>query len=71
MKLKDDVLLDIEDLKQKSIEDINAQGLRVLICAGTGCVANGSLEIIDKFKERGINVQPLGKNDKMTAIPTG
>ena len=31
MKLKDDVLLDIEDLKQKSIEDINAQGLRNIV----------------------------------------
>lgn len=64
-------LLNIEDLKQKSIEKINTQGLRVLICAGTGCVANGSLEIIKKFKERGINVQPLGQKDKMVAIPTG
>ena len=23
---------------------------RVLVCAGTGCVANGSLKIYDKFK---------------------
>ena len=64
-------LLNIEDLKQKSVEKLNTEGLRVLICAGTGCVANGSLEIIKKFEERGINVQPLGAKEKMTAVPTG
>ena len=41
----------IEDAK-KSYEK-NAKGIvkRVIICAGTGCVANGSLEIKDKFVE--------------------
>ncbi len=70
MELKNN-LLDIEALKQQSVEKLKTEGLRVLICAGTGCVANGSLEIIKKFEERGINVQPLGEKDKMTAVPTG
>lgn len=69
--IENNVLLDIEYLKKKAVETVEAEGLRVLICAGTGCVANGSLEIIEKFKERGINVEPLGKEDKMTAVPTG
>lgn len=69
--IENNVLTDIASLKQKAIESVKAEGLRVLICAGTGCVANGSLEIIEKFKERGINVEPLGEDDKMTAVPTG
>ncbi len=69
--IENNTLLDIETLKRNAEEKIKEEGLRVLICAGTGCVANGSLEIIEKFKERGINVQPLSKEDKMTAVPTG
>ena len=69
--IENNTLLDIETLKKNAEEKIKEEGLRVLICAGTGCVANGSLEIIEKFKERGINVQPLSKEDKMTAVPTG
>ncbi len=69
--IENNVLVDIDALKQKAKETVSAEGLRVLICAGTGCVANGSLEIIEKFKERGINVEPLGEEDKMTAVPTG
>jgi NADH-quinone oxidoreductase subunit F len=55
----------------KSREDLNAlrakineaqahQRMRVLVCAGTGCVANGSLKVIDEFRkltaERGLLV---------------
>lgn len=55
----------------KSREDLNAlrakineaqahQRMRVLVCAGTGCVANGSLKVIDQFRkltaERGLLV---------------
>ncbi len=69
--IENNVLVDIDALKQKAIETVKTEGLRVLICAGTGCVANGSLEIIKKFKERGIDVEPLGEDDKMTAVPTG
>ncbi len=46
--IENNVLLDIEYLKKKAVETVEAEGLRVLICAGTGCVANGSLEIIKK-----------------------
>jgi len=50
--IENNTLLDIETLKKNAEEKIKEEGLRVLICAGTGCVANGSLEIIEKFKER-------------------
>ncbi|MCM1339674.1 MAG: NADH-quinone oxidoreductase subunit NuoF [Muribaculaceae bacterium] len=55
----------------KAQEELKSQGLRVLVCAGTGCVANGSLQIIEKFRELGADVSVLTDYDKMTIIPTG
>ncbi|MDD3238153.1 MAG: NADH-quinone oxidoreductase subunit NuoF [Candidatus Gastranaerophilales bacterium] len=63
--------INILDEQNKAKESIKAQGLRVLVCAGTGCVANGSLEIIKKFKELGADVSPLSDFDKVTIVPTG
>ncbi len=60
----------IENLEKQAQEHVKAQGLRVFVCAGTGCVANGSLKIIEKFEEAGVNVKPL-QHDKMTTVPTG
>ena len=36
-------------------ELIKAQGFRVLVCSGTGCMANGSAEIIKKFGKEVLN----------------
>ena len=63
--------IDIKQEQEKAHEEIKKQGLRVLVCAGTGCVANGSLKIIDKFKELGADVSTLTDYDKMTIVPTG
>ncbi len=63
--------VNIEKEKEKAQDEIKKQGLRVLVCAGTGCVANGSLEIIEKFKELGADVSTLTDYDKMTIVPTG
>ncbi|MBS6602880.1 MAG: NADH-quinone oxidoreductase subunit NuoF [Brachyspira sp.] len=63
--------IDIKQEQIKAQEEIKKQGLRVLVCAGTGCVANGSLKVIEKFKELGANVSPLTDYDKMTIVPTG
>ncbi len=63
--------IDIIKEQQKAQEHIKEQGLRVLVCAGTGCVANGSLSVIAKFKELGANVSTLNDYDKMTIVPTG
>lgn len=63
--------IDIKQEQLKAQEEIKNQGLRVLVCAGTGCVANGSLQIIEKFKELGADVAVLTDYDKMTIIPTG
>ena len=63
--------VNIKEEQKKAQENINKQGLRVLVCAGTGCVANGSLKVIEKFKELGANVSTLTDYDKMTIVPTG
>ena len=64
-------LIDIAAEQERVKEQIKAQGLRVLVCAGTGCVANGSLNVIEKFKELGVNVRPMTQQDKVTIVPTG
>ncbi len=63
--------IDIKEEQQKAQETIKKQGLRVLVCAGTGCVANGSLGVIERFKELGADVSVLTDYDKMTIVPTG
>ena len=63
--------INILDEQAKAQEHIKEQGLRVLVCAGTGCVANGSLKVIEKFRELGANVSTLTDYDKVTIVPTG
>ena len=63
--------IDIIQEQKKAQEHIKEQGLRVLVCAGTGCVANGSLKVIEKFRELGASVSTLTDYDKMTIVPTG
>ena len=65
------VLKNIKAEQDKVNAAIKAQGLRVLVCAGTGCVANGSLKVIEKFQELGANVRPMTQQDKVTVVPTG
>ena len=57
--------------REKAQAAITQQGLRVLVCAGTGCVANGALNVIEKFRELGADVSVLTDYDKMTIVPTG
>ena len=63
--------IDIQKEQQRAQDEIKAQGFRVLVCGGTGCVANGSLKVMEKFRELGANVEKLTSHDKMTVIPTG
>ncbi len=63
--------INIEEEQKKAKNIITNQGLRVLVCAGTGCVANGSMKVIEKFKELGADVSTLTDYDKMTIVPTG
>jgi len=63
--------IDIKEEQKKTKEFVTQQGLRVLVCAGTGCVANGANDVIAKFKELGANVSTLSGEDKVTIVPTG
>ena len=63
--------INIEEEKNKALEAIKKQGLRVLVCNGTGCIANGSNEVIEKFRELGADVSILSEHDKATIVPTG
>jgi len=65
------MVVNIKEIQENAKQEIDKQGLRVFICAGTGCVANGALPIIEKFKELGLDAKPLGEKEKMTAVPTG
>ena len=68
---KTKLTIDIKEEQKKAQEIVKQQGLRVLVCAGTGCVANGSLGVIERFKELGADVSVLTDYDKMTIVPTG
>ena len=63
--------IDIKEEQKKALEEIKKQGLRVLVCCGTGCMANGAMSVIEKFKELGANVSVLSDYDKVTIVPTG
>lgn len=63
--------INIKEEQLKAQKHIDAQGLRVLVCSGTGCMANGSLNVIERFKELGANVFTLTDYDKITIVPTG
>ncbi|OGI18602.1 MAG: NADH dehydrogenase [Candidatus Melainabacteria bacterium RIFOXYA12_FULL_32_12] len=62
-------IVDLKKEKEKAKQYLQEMGTRVLICAGTGCVANGSLEVYKRFQELGANVEL--KEEKYTPIKTG
>lgn len=61
--------IDMQKEKENAKEYVKAMGTRVLVCAGTGCVANGSFDVCSKFDELGVQVSL--KDEKMTTIRTG
>lgn len=42
---------ELNAFKEKALTKINSIEKRILVCAGAGCVANGSLKIFDRFKQ--------------------
>lgn len=46
-----DSVLTLEKLRESCKKALSLQKRRILVCAGTGCVAGGSLEIYERFKE--------------------
>ena len=63
--------IDIKKEQEIAQESIKNQGCRVLVCGGTGCVANGSMKVMEKFRELGADVSVATSYDKLTVIPTG
>jgi NADH-quinone oxidoreductase subunit F len=60
----------IQNKQDEAKKILETQGTRVLVCAGTGCVACGALEIIEDFKLKGVNVSTI-QGEKVTVVPTG
>lgn len=60
----------IKDKQEEAKKIIATQGTRVLVCAGTGCVACGALDIIEDFKAKGVNVSTI-QGEKVTFVTTG
>ncbi len=52
---------ELDAFRAKCLEELNAQQKKILICAGTGCMAGGSLKIYDRLIElmesMNVNVQ--------------
>jgi NADH-quinone oxidoreductase subunit F len=52
--------INLESIAKSFNEQIAAHKYRVMICAGTGCMANGSMEVYEQFlrviKEKGLSV---------------
>ena len=63
--------IDIKKEQEIACAHIKEQGFRVLVCGGTGCVANGSEKVMERFRALGANVGTISDYDKMTVIPTG
>jgi len=51
---------ELRELREIYAASLGEEDKKILICAGTGCISSGSLEIYDELKkimtERGINV---------------
>ena len=56
---------ELQALRKETAEKIQNQKLRILICAGTGCIAGGSKKIYDRMKEL------AASNDKVSVVFDG
>ena len=56
---------ELQALRKETAEKLQAQKLRILICAGTGCIAGGSKKIYDRMKEL------AATNDKVSVVFDG
>ena len=56
---------ELQALRKETAEKLHSQKLRILICAGTGCIAGGSKKIYDRMKEL------AATNDKVSVVFDG
>ena len=47
LKLKN--FAELADFREKCAAELNAQGKKILVCGGTGCIAGGALKIYEKL----------------------
>jgi len=64
--------LDLFDIKEKFVTNITAIKKRIIICAGTGCIANGALKVHKRLeeiaKEKNIDLILELKEEKKDAV---
>ncbi len=65
------VKADLKNEVKNAQEYFENTGMRVLICSGTGCVANGAFDIFKKFRELGADVLYKNEDKKITTVKTG
>ena len=56
---------ELQALRKETVEKLQSQKLRILICAGTGCIAGGSKKIYDRMKELAVS------NEKVSVVFDG
>lgn len=56
---------ELQALRKETAEKLQSQKLRILICAGTGCIAGGSKKIYDRMKEL------AASNEKVSVVFDG
>ena len=56
---------ELQALRKETAEKLHSQKLRILICAGTGCIAGGSKKIYDRMTEL------AAANDKVSVVFDG
>ncbi len=64
------VKADIKKELEKAAQYVKNTGMRVLVCSGTGCVANGAFDIYDQFLKHDTDVM-FKKEKKVSSIKTG
>ncbi len=72
---KNPVLENLDAMALRHTEEKKRSAKKVLVCAGTGCVANGALKIIEGFKrllaEKGMDVETLALEEGREGAATG
>lgn len=63
-------ITDIKKEFEKAENYVKDTGVRVLICSGTGCVANGAFDILEKFEKLGTDVK-FKEDKKVSTVKTG
>jgi NADH-quinone oxidoreductase subunit F len=61
---------DLADARAAARNEMKLNGKRVLVCAGTGCVANGAFDVLARFRELGVAAEKK-EEKQVSVIQTG